>query len=191
MRCGRARASLWKAGRAASVGQTLRGPTMLSKKLQDALNAQINLELASSYIYLSMSAWFEAQNLPGSAAWMRKQAAEENAHAMKIFDFVNDCDGAVTLGSLAAPPAAYKGIQDVWTRALAHEKKVTASVAKLMGLAVSEKDYATQALMQWFATEQVEEEKTARQILEEVKKVGENSTAIFFQDRHLGKAAGK
>jgi ferritin len=164
---------------------------MLSKKLQDALNAQINLELASSYVYLSMSAWFEAQNLPGSAAWMRKQSAEENAHAMKIFEFVNDRDGTVTLAALAAPPAAYKSIQDVWARALAHEQKVTASVNKLYELAVREKDYAAQALMQWFATEQVEEEKTARQILEEVKKIGEHSTAVFFQDRHLGKAAGK
>lgn len=164
---------------------------MLSKKLQDALNDQINLELASSYIYLSMSAWFEAQNLPGSAAWMRKQSGEENAHAMKIFDFVNDRDGAVTLKALAAPPATYKSIADVWARALAHEQKVTASIAKLYDLAVREKDLAAQALLQWFATEQVEEEKTARQILEETKKVGEHSSAIFFQDRHLGKVAGK
>lgn len=163
---------------------------MLSKKVLDALNGQINLELASSYTYLAMSAWFEAQNLPGSAAWMRKQAGEENTHAMKIFDFINDRDGAVKLTAIAAPPATWKSASDVWAKALAHEQKVTASIDRINALAVAEQDFATQALMQWFATEQVEEEKTARQILEEVRKIGDHSTAMYFQDRHLGKAAG-
>jgi len=162
---------------------------MLSKKLLDGLNAQINLELASAYTYLGMCAWFEAKNLPGMAAWMRKQAGEETEHALKLFDFVADRDGAVTLGAVAAPPANFKGVQDVWARALAHEQKVTASIAKLYDQAQREKDHATVALLQWFATEQVEEEKTTRQILEEVEKIGENSSAIFFEDRHLGKRA--
>lgn len=162
---------------------------MLSKKLQDALNGQINMELASSYLYLAMSAWFESQNWPGSAAWMRRQSNEERDHAMKIFDFINDRDGKVTLTQIAAPAANFKSHTDVWSKTLAHEEKVTASLARIYGMAVAEKDYATQALMQWFATEQVEEEKTARQILEETKKIGDHSTAMYFQDRHLGKAA--
>lgn len=164
---------------------------MLSKKLLDGLNAQINLELASAYTYLSMSAWFEAQNLPGMAAWMRKQAGEEVAHAMKIFDFVNDRDAAVALGAVAAPPVSFKSIKDVWARALAHEEKVSASINGLYAQATAEKDYAAAAMLQWFVTEQVEEEKSARQILEEVNKIGEHSTAIYFQDRHLGKKAEK
>jgi ferritin len=164
---------------------------MLSKKLLGGLNAQINLELASAYTYLSMSAWFEAQNLPGMAAWMRKQAGEELGHAMKIFDFVNDRDAAVTLGAVAAPPVTFKGIKEVWARALAHEEKVSASINRLYTQATAEKDYAAAAMLQWFVTEQVEEEKTARQILEEVEKIGEHSTAIYFQDRHLGKRAEK
>jgi ferritin len=164
---------------------------MLSKKLLDGINAQINLELASAYTYLGMSAWFEARNLPGMAAWMRRQAGEEVEHAMKFFDFVNDRDAAVTLAGVAAPPRAYRSIKDVWARALAHEEKVTASIHKLYGQAQAEQDYAAVALLQWFATEQVEEEKTARQILEEIEKIGEHSSAIFFEDRHLGKRAEK
>jgi len=164
---------------------------MLSKKLQDGLNAQINAEVASAYIYLSMSAYFEAQNLPGSAAWMRRQAKEEVGHAMKIFDFVNDRDGRVTLTAVDAPPTQWKSAQDVWAAALAHEQKVTASIHRLYEAAEKEKDFAATAMLQWFVTEQVEEEKSARSILEEVQKIGPNSTAMFFQDRHLGKAAEK
>jgi ferritin len=162
---------------------------MLSKKLQDGLNRQINAELGSAYLYLSMAAWFDAENWPGAAAWMRVQAKEEVGHAMKIYAYVNDQDGRVKLAAIAAPPATFRNAQDVWQRTLEHEQEVTASIHGLYELAQREKDFATQALLQWFASEQVEEEKTARQLLEEVKKIGPSSTAMFFQDRHLGKRA--
>jgi ferritin len=162
---------------------------MLDARVESALNDQINHELASAYLYLSMAAHFEAANLPGSAKWMRRQANEEQAHAMKIFDYVNDRDGRVRLQAVAQPPVEFKSTLDVWERTLAHEQKVSGLIHALYALAVEAKDYPTQALMQWFVTEQVEEEKTARALLEQVRKVGEASSAIFFLDRHLGKEA--
>jgi ferritin len=162
---------------------------MLDPKVESALNDQINHELASAYLYLSMSAHFEAQNLPGSAKWMRRQAGEEQAHAMKIFDFIADRDGRVRLQALTQPPVEFRSPLDVWERALAHEQKVSSLIHALYALAADAKDYPTQALMQWFVTEQVEEEKTARSILEQVRRIGEASSALFFLDRHLGKEA--
>jgi len=162
---------------------------MLDAKLESALNEQINHELASAYLYLSMAAHFEAGNLPGSAKWMRRQAKEEQVHAMKIFDYVNDRDGRVRLQTLAQPPVEFESTLEVWERTLAHEQKVTGLIHALYALALEAKDYPTQALMQWFVTEQVEEEKTARTILEQVRKIGAASSAIFFLDRHLGKEA--
>lgn len=162
---------------------------MLSDATQAGLNDQITLELASAYTYLAMSAWFEANNLPGSAAWMRRQAKEEVAHAMRVFDYVTDRDGRVTLQAVAQPPVDFAGVQEVWERALAHEQKVTASIHRLYASAQKEGDYATQAMLQWFVSEQVEEEKTARTILEQVKLIKPTSSSLFFLDRHLGKDA--
>ncbi|MGH7534536.1 MAG: ferritin [Gemmatimonadales bacterium] len=162
---------------------------MLDARVESALNEQINHELASAYLYLSMAAHFEAANLPGSAAWMRRQVKEEQAHAMKIFDYVNDRDGRVRLQALAQPPGEFGSTLEVWEGTLTHEQRVSGLIHALYALAVEAKDYPTQALMQWFVTEQVEEEKTARTILEQVRKIGTASSAIFFLDRHLGKEA--
>jgi ferritin len=162
---------------------------MLDAKIESALNEQINHELASAYLYLSMAAHFEAENLPGSAKWMRRQAKEEQAHAMKIFDYVNDRDGRVRLQAVAQPPVEFGSTIEVWERTLTHEQKVSSLIHALYALAMEAKDYPTQALMQWFVTEQVEEEKTARTTLEQVRKIGAATSAIFFLDRHLGKQA--
>jgi len=162
---------------------------MLDAKIESALNAQINHELASAYLYLSMAAHFEAENLPGSAKWMRRQAKEEQVHAMKIFDYVTDRDGRVRLQAVAQPPVEFGSITEVWEQTLTHERKVSGLIHALYALAMDAKDYSTQALMQWFVTEQVEEEKTARTILEQVRKIGPASSALFFLDRHLGKEA--
>jgi ferritin len=162
---------------------------MLSKKLEAGLNAQINAEFTSAYLYLAMAAWFEFKNLPGSARWMRQQAKEETAHAMKLFDHITDRDGRVLLAAVAKPPAEWKSVEDAWAKALAHEQRVTASIHALSAQALKEGDYAAQALLQWFATEQVEEEKTTRTIREQVKLIAPNSSAMFFLDRHLGKEA--
>jgi ferritin len=163
--------------------------TMLDAKIESALNEQINHELASAYLYLSMAAHFEAGNLPGSVKWMCRQAKEEQAHAMKIFDHVNDRDGRVRLQALAQPPVEFGSTIEVWEQTLTHEQRVSGLIHALYALAMEAKDYPTQALMQWFVTEQVEEEKTARTILDQVRKIGAASSAIFFLDRHLGKEA--
>lgn len=164
---------------------------MLDPKIEAALNEHLQHELASSYVYLSMAAYFEAANLPGSAQWMRRQAKEEAGHAMKVFDYIADRDGRVTLKAIAQPPAEFASTEDVWKQALANEEKVTAFVAKLYDQAQKAGDHATAAMEQWFVTEQVEEEKTVRMILEQVERLGPPSTAIYFLDRHLGKDAEK
>ena len=162
---------------------------MLDAKIESALNGQINHELASAYLYLSMAAHFEAGKLPGSAKWMRRQAKEEQVHAMKIFDCVHDRDGRVRLQAVPQPPVEFGSTIEVWEQTLTHEQKVSGLIHALYALALEAKDYPTQALMQWFVTEQVEEEKTARTILDQVRKIGAASSAIFFLDRHLGKEA--
>jgi ferritin len=162
---------------------------MLSPKLQAALNDQINAEFSSAYSYLAMAAYFEATNLPGSALWMRRQAREEITHAMKLFDFVNDRDGRITLKAIPQPSAKFTSSVEVWEFGLKQEQGVTARIHALYALAAQEKDYATQTMLQWFVAEQVEEEKTARTILEQAEKIGSASTAIYFLDRHLGKDA--
>ena len=162
---------------------------MLSPKLQAALNDQINTEFGSAYTYLAMAAYFEASNLPGSAAWMRRQAREEVTHAMKIFDFVNDRDGRVVLKAIPAPPTKFSSPVEIWEAALKQEREVSARIQALYEHAGKEKDYATQTMLQWFVAEQVEEEKTARTILEQATKIGSSSAAVFFLDRHLGKDA--
>lgn len=161
---------------------------MLTKTVLKALNDQINAELYSAYLYLGMSAWCEGKNLPGFAGWMRKQFGEEQAHALKIYDYVLDQGGDVTLKAIEGPTTSYKNLQDVWETTLKHEQHVTSLIHKLHDLAHKEHDVATQVLMQWFVTEQVEEEKSAHTILEQVKMVGTNTSAIFFIDRHVGKS---
>ncbi len=162
---------------------------MLSPKLQGALTDQINAELGSAYLYLAMAAHLEASHLPGSAQWMRRQAREEVSHAMKIFDFVNDCDGRVMLKAIPEPQAEFASIVEIWEVTLKQEQGVSARIHALYALAAQEKDYAAQTMLQWFVAEQVEEEKTARTVLEQVKRIGSSSSAIYFLDRHLGKDA--
>jgi len=162
---------------------------MLDSKIEAALNAHVQHELASAYLYLAMAAHFEAVNLPGSAAWMRRQAREELGHGMKLFEYINARDGRVSLQALAAPPASFASTTDAWKQALANEEKVTGVVGKLYDQAQKAGDHATAAMLQWFVTEQVEEEKTVRSLLAQVEQIGESSSAMFFLDRHLGKGA--
>lgn len=162
---------------------------MISDRLLKALNDQIHAELGSAYQYLAMSAWFETRNLPGSAQWMRRQSREELAHGMKIFDFVHDRDGSVLLTAVGGPAVEFGSALEVWEAALKQEQGVTARIHALYRVALEENDFAAQAMLQWFVTEQVEEEKNVRTILEQVRMVGTGSTAMFFVDRHLGKEA--
>ena len=159
---------------------------MLDKAVQDALNEQIKTELYSAYQYLSMAAYCESANLPGFAHWMRAQAREEVEHAMKFYDFILDRGGRVLLEAIEQPVTEFGSPLEVFERALAHEQKVTATINDLCGLAVGKNDYASQAFLQWFVTEQVEEEKNAVGVVENLKMVGGESEALFLLDRELG-----
>ena len=160
---------------------------MISKTMQDAINEQIKNEFYSAYLYLSMSAYFESINLPGSAKWMRTQFGEEQAHALKMFDFINDRDGRVALKAIDQPPADFASPVAVWEMVLEHEKKVTALINSLYAQAVKENDYATQTFLAWFITEQVEEEKNATLMLERFKQAGSNAASLLLFDGHFTK----
>ncbi len=158
---------------------------MLSKAMQDAINEQIKKEFASAYLYLAMSAHCEAVNLPGCAHWLRLQSQEEAGHALKLFDYVNDRGGRVTLHGIEQPPGKFKSPLDVFQQTLEHERKVTESIHKLYAMAVKENDYPTQTMLHWFVTEQVEEEKRAAQIVEQLKMAGDEGSALLFFDRQM------
>jgi ferritin len=160
---------------------------MLSKKLQKAMNEQIKHEMYSAYLYLSMAAYFEAGNLPGMAHWMKLQFGEEQGHALKFFDFVNERGGRVELQAIEQPPVEHKGVMPIFAAVLEHERKVTGLIHKLYEVALAEKDYAAQVMLQWFISEQVEEEKHATQIVETLKMVGEKGQALVMLDHQLGR----
>ena len=165
---------------------------MLSKTIQDAFNGQIAKEFYSAYLYLSMSGYFQFQNLPGCAHWMRVQYQEEMNHALKLFDYVNERHGRVVLEALKQPSVEFESPMDVFEQALSHEREVTAIINRLYALTQKENDYPSQIELQWFITEQVEEEKNADSIVEQLKMIGDNKIALIMLDRQLGaRAAGK
>ncbi|MDX1430789.1 MAG: ferritin, partial [Rhodothermales bacterium] len=147
----------------------------MKKSVQDALNAQIDKELYAAHLYLAMAAYFEHENLPGFAHWMRLQNEEEVAHAMRIFDFVNDNGGRVTLGAIDKPPTEFKGALEVMKQALKHEQKVTKAINDLYELAMREKAHATALMLQWFIGEQVEEERQVTDIIARMELGGDSA----------------
>ncbi len=159
---------------------------MLSKKMQDALNGQLNAELYSAYLYASMSAYFESVNLRGFANWMRVQAQEEVVHAYKFYNFVNERGGRVVLRPIEGPPTEWDSPIAPFEAAYEHEQKVTGLINKLVDLAVSQKDHATNNFLQWFVTEQVEEEASANEVVQKLKLVGDARGGLFMLDRELG-----
>ncbi len=159
---------------------------MINKKVEEALNAQINAEMYSAYLYLSMAAYFESVDLGGCANWMKAQAQEEMIHAMKIYDYVSECGGRVTLKAIDAPPTVWDSPLAVFEQAYSHEQYVTSLINKLMNLAIAEKDHATQIFLQWFVTEQVEEEASANAVVQRLRLAGESSGGLFMVDRELG-----
>lgn len=158
---------------------------MLTEKMQSAINEQINKELWSSYLYLSMAAYFEDQNYSGFANWMRVQAQEEVTHAMKFFDYVNDRGGRVLLKPLAEVQTEWDGVKSAIKDTLEHEKKVTASIYNLVELATEEKDHATNQMLQWFIQEQVEEEANADDLLQRVEMTEGKAHALLMIDKEL------
>jgi ferritin len=159
---------------------------MLSKKMQDALNAQTNAELYSAYLYLAMSAYFQDVNLSGFANWMRVQAQEELTHAIKFYDFVNERGGRVTLMAVDAPQKDWDSPLAAFENVLQHEQKVTGLINDLVELALEERDHATHIFLQWFVTEQVEEEDSANEIVQKLKLMADAPGGLFMLDRELG-----
>jgi ferritin len=155
--------------------------------MQDAINEQIKNEVYSAYLYLSMSAYFEANNLPGFAHWMRVQYGEELVHALKLFDHINERGGRVTLLPIAQPRSDWSSSLEAFSQALEHEQHVTALIYSLYETALSEKDYAAQVMLQWFIDEQVEEEKNAMSIVEQLKLIDARGTAVLMLDHRLSK----
>lgn len=164
---------------------------MLSKTMQEALNAQINCEQYSAQLYLAMSAHCDALSFKGFAHWLRVQAGEETAHAMKLIDFVLDRNGKLELLPIQAPPTEFGGVTQVFEMTLEHERGITARINALFEMARAEKDYASEITLQWYVTEQVEEESNVGQIVDHLKAVGEQGGGIWYLDSKMGKRSAK
>lgn len=160
--------------------------TPMKSEVRDAISEQIKHEFYSSYLYLSMAGSFEVANLPGFAHWMRKQSEEEREHAMKFFDFLLDRGEQVQLRGIDQPPYAFRSPLDAFEQALEHEKEITSRIHGLYDLSVQENDYPAQVFLNWFVTEQVEEEKAATEIVERLRMAGEDNAAILLLDKETG-----
>lgn len=158
---------------------------MIKGTIEKAINDQINAELYSAYLYLSMSAYFESNNLPGFAHWMSVQANEEQEHAMKFFKYVLERGGKITLASINAPPKEWKSPLDAFESVYKHELKVTALIHKLVDLARSQKDVATENFLMWYVDEQVEEEAHSDTILQKLKLIKDSANGLYMLDREL------
>ncbi len=159
---------------------------LLSPKVLKALNEQIKDELYASYLYLAMTGYFKQMNLDGFAHWFDLQRQEEIAHGLKIFDYVHDRGAGVELMALSKPPVSFDSPLDVAQQAFDHERAVTEKISDLYELALAAKDYQTQALLQWFISEQIEEEKSALTLVERLKMVAKDAAALFILDREMG-----
>ncbi len=164
---------------------------MLSKKMEKALNAHMNEEFFSFYIYLAMAAYLEANYLKGMATWMQLQAKEEMSHAMKFYAYIHDRNAEVALQAIAQPPKSWDSTLAVFENAYAHEQHITARIGALVDLAAKENDHATANFLQWFVKEQVEEESTVDPIVHRLQLAADNIAAVYVLDRELGmRAAG-
>jgi ferritin len=163
---------------------------MLTDPVENALNEQINAELFSEYLYLAMAAYYEDQGLAGFSSWMRAQADEENAHAMRLYEYIHERDGRVRLDSIESPPTEWDSPQSAFKAAYDHEVKISGMIDDLVAIAREENDNATENMLQWFVAEQVEEEATTQDILDKLRHVGEDGTGLLMLDQELGQRGG-
>lgn len=159
---------------------------MLSNNMLNALNKQINKEIYSAYLYMSMSAYSQYTGLKGFANWFMVQYNEEMEHAMKIYTYVNDQGEQVKLMAIDEPPVEFESPMDMFEKTLDHEKFITKSINELIDLAIEEKDHATEIFLQWFVTEQIEEEGNDNDIINQLKLIGDNGNGLIMLDRELG-----
>jgi ferritin len=164
---------------------------MIGQKMQDALNTQINLEQYSAQLYLAMSAHCDSLSFKGFAHWLQVQAGEETAHATKLITFLLDRNGKLELKPIPAPPQDFGGVIQVFEQTLEHEKGITGKINALFELARAEKDYASEITLQWYVTEQVEEEANVGQIVDHLRAVGAQGGGIWYLDSRMGKRAAK
>lgn len=160
---------------------------MISERIEEAFNKQINAELYSSYLYLSMSSYFESINLRGFANWMRCQAQEEVVHAMKFYSFLFERGAKVKLTAIEGPPTTWDSPLNVFEEAYRHEQKVTGLINNLVDLALQERDHAANNFLQWFVAEQVEEESSADAVVQSLKLAGDQGGGVFMIDRELAR----
>ena len=160
---------------------------MLKEKVLKAINQQINHEYYSAFLYLSMSAWFQTKNLPGLAKWMFIQYQEELSHGTKFFEYVHERGSQVVLKPIAQVETDFESVLTVFEKAYEHEQFVTASIYKIMDVAIEDKDYATQSFLKWFIDEQVEEEAHASEIVERLRMINGHANGILMLDHNLGK----
>ncbi len=159
---------------------------MLDPRMEERLNLHINAEFYASYLYLSMSAHFDAEGLTGFAHWLKKQSEEEYGHALRVYGYVNERGGRVRLKAIAEPKAEFASYRELFEDVYAHERKVSGLIHDLMDLAIQMKDHATQAFLQWFVSEQVEEEAMASNILQKVARISDSGPGLLALDRDLG-----
>lgn len=160
---------------------------MLNEKVEEALNEQINREMYSSYLYLAMSAYSSSVGLPGFAHWFRVQVEEENIHAMKLFDYINNQDGRVRLKEIKEPPMEFGTPMKMFQQTLKHEQFITRSIHELVGLTLVEKDEKTASFLQWYVEEQGEEEENDKEIISKLKGFEENKNTLTEIDAELAK----
>lgn len=163
---------------------------MISEKMHQELCAQMTREIHASYLYLAMASWFEYEGFEGMAAWMSAQSSEEHGHAKKFYDYINEQRMHAEWGALEKPKATWKDPMEAFKDAFAHEQKVTGHIHDLVKLAREENDYATEAFLQWFVTEQVEEESSVDYIVGRLEQVGDFRPGLFFLDRELAARGG-
>jgi ferritin len=162
---------------------------MISEKMNAALNGQMTKEMYSAYLYMAMSSYSNAIGLKGFASWFMVQYHEEMFHAMKIYEYIQSQSGEVVLKAIDEPPAAFDGPLDMFTKTLAHEQMVTRSINDLMEIAIGEKDHATRIFLQWYVTEQVEEEENDNDIISQLKLIKDNPQGLMMLDRELAQRA--
>ncbi|MCU0458650.1 MAG: ferritin [Bacteroidales bacterium] len=158
---------------------------MLTKKVEEFCNRQIEREGYSSNLYLAMASWAEAKGLSGIGAWLYAQSDEERAHMLKFIKWVNERGGNALIPEFKKPPVKYKGIPEIFAEVLKHEQFITASINEVLEVAIAEKDHATTNWIQWFVKEQVEEESSAQQIIDKLNLAGQNG--VYFLDRDIMK----
>lgn len=162
---------------------------MFNEKIEKAFNDHFNAELYSAYLYLSMASYFESEDLPGLAHWMYVQYEEERLHAMKFYNYINERGGRVKMQAIEAPPTEWSGVVNVFEETLKHEQHVTSLINNLVTLAMENQDYASHNFLQWFVSEQVEEESGVSAILGQLRRVASNDQGLFMMDRELGARA--